>query len=99
MLCILVAAALAAASVEPQPARAPAPAGDAPAIFVVRDADTTVYLFGTFHALNAKSEWFDDQVRHALEESDELILETLLPEGRQSTLQPVRNYSVTPSAS
>ena len=43
----------------PQP-----PAADAsPAIFVVRDADTTVYIFGTFHALDGRSEWFNDRSR------------------------------------
>ena len=43
------------------PPRRPAtmPAPPEPAIFVVRDADTTIYLFGTFHALDGKSDWFN----------------------------------------
>jgi hypothetical protein len=52
-----------------------------PAMFVVHDGDTTVYLFGTFHALDGKAEWFNDQVKDAFERSDELVLETLVPEG------------------
>jgi uncharacterized protein len=87
MIGILAAAAIAAASPASPPASAPAaalPAANAdPAIFVVRDADTTVYLFGTFHALDSKTEWFNDQVKDAFEQSDELVLETLLPEGPQ----------------
>ena len=74
-----------------------------PAIFVVRDADTTVYIFGTFHALDGKSEWFNDQVKDAFERSDELVLETLVPEGPvQGMPQPLpqlRRLSLTSSAS
>ena len=81
MIGALVAAALAAAT----PAvtvRAPAaaPPNADPAIFVVRDADTTVYIFGTFHALDANTQWFNVQVKDAFEKSDELVLETLVPE-------------------
>ena len=42
----------------PAPAPAPAPAQPTiqarPAIWMVKDADTTIYLFGTFHALAAR---------------------------------------------
>ena len=31
-------------------------------MFVVRDADTTVYIFGTFHALDGHSQWFGERV-------------------------------------
>jgi uncharacterized protein len=80
MIGLLVAAALGAATPATE---APAPAANAdPAIFVVRDADTTIYLFGTFHALDARTEWFNDQVRDAFDSSDELVLETLIPENR-----------------
>ena len=85
MIGILAAAAIAAASPASPPASAPATVSRAnnadPAIYVVRDADTTIYLFGTFHALDSKTEWFNDQVKDAFEQSDELVLETLLPEG------------------
>src|SRR5438445_11097846 len=88
MVGLLAAAALAAAT--PAPALAtpspviasPAAADNAdPAIFVVHDADTTIYIFGTFHALDGRAEWFNDQVKDAFEKSDELVLETLVPEG------------------
>jgi uncharacterized protein YbaP (TraB family) len=98
MVNLLVAAALAAAS----PASAPtAPAPDQPAMFVVRDADTTVYIFGTFHALDGRSPWFENQVRNAFEQSDELVLETLVPERPMpgQFAPPTRAPSVTPSAS
>ena len=49
-------------------------------MFVVRDSDTTIYVFGTFHVLDGKDQWFGDKVRDAFERSDELVLETLIPE-------------------
>src|SRR4051812_44721936 len=101
MAAFLVAAALAAAAPAAVPASRIAPSNDDPAIFVVRDADTTVYLFGTFHALDGQSEWFNDQVRDAFEKSNELVLETLVPEtpGPVVMRQPARMPSVTASAS
>ncbi len=73
---LLAAAALAAGSPTAMPAE---PTNADPAIFMVRDADTVVYIFGTFHALDGQSEWFNDQVRDAFESSNELVLETLDP--------------------
>src|SRR5436305_11086062 len=83
MIGIRAAAAISAASPASPPAATSTNAD--PAIFVVHDADTTVYLFGTFPALDSKTEWFNDQVKDAFEQSDELVLETLLPEGPPKT--------------
>jgi hypothetical protein len=98
MVNLLLAAALAAAS----PAASPVPPAHEPAMFVVRDSDTTIYIFGTFHALDGKDQWFGDKVRDAFEQSNELVLETLVPE-RPADGAPapvlVRVPSVTPSAS
>lgn len=96
MVNLLLAAALAGATPV-----TPAPAAD-PAMFVVRDADTTIYIFGTFHALDGQAEWFQQDVRNAFEQSNELVLETLIPEGpgqRPIAVQPVAAPTVTPSAS
>ncbi|MGJ3626244.1 TraB/GumN family protein [Sphingomonas sp. MMS24-JH45] len=41
----------------------PAPTQDAdPALWVVKDADTTIYLFGTIHVLKPGLTWFDEGV-------------------------------------
>jgi uncharacterized protein YbaP (TraB family) len=50
-----------------------------PALWVIRDADTTIYLFGTFHTLDGRTAWFDDEVRQAFNHSSELVLETVIP--------------------
>ena len=51
-----------------------------PALWVVKDADTTVYLFGTVHALKPGLSWFDEAVKAAFDKSDELVLEMVEPD-------------------
>jgi uncharacterized protein YbaP (TraB family) len=73
-----------------QPA-APAPAAvvDAdPALWVIRDKDTTIYLFGTVHLLRPGLSWFDEAVADAFKASDELKLE-ILPTENEAALTPV----------
>lgn len=56
------------------------PANDAdPALWVVRDADTTIYLFGTVHMLKPGLSWFDEGVKQAFDASDALVLELVMP--------------------
>ena len=50
-----------------------------PALWEIRDADTTIYLFGTFHTLDGRTAWFDKKVRNAFDSSGELVLETVIP--------------------
>lgn len=98
MLNVIAAAALAAATPADQP---PAEPDAAPAMFELHDADTTIYVFGTFHALDAKTHWFNDSVRNAFERSGELVLETVIPEQPKlyQATPGFRPPSVTPSAS
>jgi uncharacterized protein YbaP (TraB family) len=103
MVNFLIAAALAAASPQAPP---PVPAVEAteirPAMFAVRDADTIVFIFGTFHALDGHTDWLNGNVLGAFERSDELVLETLVPEGPdrgQLSSMPRYRGLMTPSAS
>ena len=50
-----------------------------PAMWEIRDADTTIYLFGTFHTLDGRTAWLDERVRSAFDKSGELVLETVVP--------------------
>ncbi|WP_308814419.1 TraB/GumN family protein [Sphingomonas sp. GV3] len=63
-------------------AKAPArPANDAdPALWVVKDKDTTVYLFGTIHVLKPGLTWFDEAVKTAFDRSNEVKLELVMPD-------------------
>jgi len=51
-----------------------------PALWVIKDADTTIYLFGTIHLLEPDLVWFDDAVADAFNASDELVLEMIEPD-------------------
>ncbi|MEQ1726686.1 MAG: TraB/GumN family protein, partial [Sphingopyxis sp.] len=58
---LFAAAPLCAQVAAPAPVAAPEPVAttDAdPALWVVRDADTTIYLFGTIHVLRPGLSWF-----------------------------------------
>lgn len=58
-----------------------------PALWVVRDKDTTIYLFGTIHVLKPGLTWFDEAVKTAFDRSGTLILEMVEPD--QETQQKV----------
>ncbi|MGH6780643.1 MAG: TraB/GumN family protein [Sphingomonadaceae bacterium] len=51
-----------------------------PALWVVEDHDTTIYLFGTVHILKPGLGWFDDGVKKAFDASDELVIEMIEPD-------------------
>ena len=83
-LCRVALPVLALAAPLPACARA-APATRAaadadPALWVVRDADTTIYLFGTIHVLKPGMTWFDEAVRQAFDKADEVKLEIVDPD-------------------
>ena len=64
----------------PAPAAVPvversAPLPDEPALWVVRDADSTIYLFGTVHLLRDTTKWRTPKVEAAIAESQELWVE------------------------
>lgn len=87
-----LAAALLLAAPLPACAKSPAPAarqaGDAdPALWVAKDRDTTVYLFGTIHVLKPGLSWFDEAVRAAFDRADEVKLEIVeLPPAEMAAL-------------
>jgi uncharacterized protein YbaP (TraB family) len=105
-LLLAAVMAFAAAPACSQTGAAPAPASQTvtpadadPALWVVRDADTTIYLFGTFHMLDGRP-WFNDEVKTAFDASQELVVEVLLPEApaeQQAMMVPiVMRYAIDP---
>jgi uncharacterized protein YbaP (TraB family) len=62
------------------PVKAPPAVKDVdPALWVIKDADTTIYLFGSVHILKPGLGWFDDGVKTAFDRSDQLVLELVEP--------------------
>lgn len=71
-------AGLALAACATQTARAPASGSARPALWTLSDADTTIYLFGTIHALPEGTEWRTPALDQALAASEELVTEIRL---------------------
>jgi uncharacterized protein len=77
---------------EPAATAASATTDADPALWVVKDDDTTVYLFGTVHVLKPGLGWFDEAVKDAFDKSDQLMLEIVLPEDQSqmvNTMMPL----------
>lgn len=56
-----------------------------PALWAVRDADTTIYIFGTIHVLPREIDWFNDEVKLAFDRSNELVMEMVTPSAEEMT--------------
>lgn len=101
----LLIAPLAQAQTAPAPA-APTPGAptastagvqDAdPALWVVKDDDTTIYLFGTIHILKPGLSWFDEAVKTAFDQSSDLVLEMVQPDD-QAMQQLVLKMALNPT--
>jgi len=69
-----------------------------PALFVVRDADSTMYLYGTVHVRPTGAAWGDDDVREALAESEEIWTELLMtPETEAETQRLALQMGAAPA--
>jgi uncharacterized protein len=79
-VALLAVPATAYAQAAPAPAAAAATKDADPALWVVKDADTTIYLFGTVHVLKPGLSWFDEAVKAAFDKSDTIALEMVMPE-------------------
>ncbi|MDQ3140194.1 MAG: TraB/GumN family protein [Pseudomonadota bacterium] len=96
MIKTLLIAALMAGAATPAFAQTAKPDAD-PAMWVVKDADTTIYLFGTFHLLDGKRDWFNDGVKTAFDASDEVVLEAIMPKDPAAIAPLMQKYAMDPS--
>ncbi|MBW3558866.1 MAG: TraB/GumN family protein [Proteobacteria bacterium] len=79
---------------------APPPAAAEPALWVVSDADSTIYLFGTFHALKDATQWRTPKVDAALRSSSILWLELAdigAPGADAAALPLIQRYGLDPA--
>ncbi|WP_162888058.1 TraB/GumN family protein [Sphingomonas mesophila] len=74
------------------PAPSERPAG--PAMWAISDRDTTIFLFGTFHALDRDTGWFSDIVRAAFDHSEQLVLETVVPSDPAELLDSLSRHAL-----
>jgi len=82
----------------PAAVTAPAPRaeGPGPALWVIRDADSTIYLFGTVHVLRPTTAWGSDTVDAAFASASQLILEVSNPDDQAAAMPLVQQYGISP---
>ena len=97
MKTLRLAAALAAVLTPALPASAATLPDADPAMWVVKDQDTTIYLFGTFHVLDGKTDWFNEEVKQAFDRSDEVVLEAIIPEDPAALAPLMAKYAIASS--
>ena len=74
------------------------PSGDQPALWRVADEDTTIYLFGTVHALPDDVNWKTPRVVEAINSSDVLVTEIdMTPEAMAAIGPVVQQRAVLPA--
>jgi uncharacterized protein len=92
-LCAGLAIALAGCAPARPPASAPAasatPAPRGPALWKVADEDTTIYLFGTVHALPKDVDWYRGAIAEALASSQVLVTEVPMGELSKPEVQKI----------
>jgi uncharacterized protein YbaP (TraB family) len=67
-----------------------------PALWVLRDADSTIYLFGTVHLMRPGVEWMTPQVTEAFNGSEELWLEIENPADQAAAAPLVMQLGISP---
>ena len=67
-----------------------------PAIWAVRDRDSTVFLFGTIHVMKPGTEWRSPRFDDAFKSAGQLILEVDNPEDQAAVLPLIREHGLSP---
>lgn len=85
--------------VAPAPAAAravPQAEGKGPALWVVRDADSTLYLFGTVHVLRPTTAWGSPRVDAAFDSADQIWFEISNPDDQAAVVPLIQQYGLSP---
>lgn len=70
--------------------------GDGPALWVIRDADSTLYLFGTIHVLRPETPWRTPRIEAAYAAASEIWLEVANPDDPSTLLPVIQRHGISP---
>jgi uncharacterized protein YbaP (TraB family) len=70
--------------------------GAGPALWVVRDADSTLYLFGTVHVLRPTTAWGSARVDAAFDSADQVWFEISNPDDQAAVMPLIQQYGLSP---
>lgn len=90
----------AAAPVAPETAAirtVPPAQGRGPALWVVRDADSTIYLFGTVHLLRPTTAWGTARVDAAFDSASRVVMEVSNPDDQTAVAPLIQQYGLSPA--
>jgi uncharacterized protein YbaP (TraB family) len=71
--------------------------GRGPALWVIRDEDSTLYLFGTVHLLRPTTGWGTDRIDAAFDSADTLVLEISNPDDQSALIPLVQQHGLAPA--
>ncbi|MDZ4114319.1 MAG: TraB/GumN family protein [Brevundimonas sp.] len=77
-------------------AAVPPAEGQGPALWIIRDSDSTLYLFGTMHILRPTTAWGAERIDRAFASASHLIMEVDSPEDPSALLPIVREHGLSP---
>lgn len=78
------------------PAAAPAIQGQGPALWVIKDADSTLYLFGSVHVLRPTTGWASPRVNAAFDSATDVWFEITNPEDQAAMMPLIQQYGLSP---
>lgn len=80
----------------PAVAAVPQAEGQGPAMWVIRDEDSTIYLYGSFHLLKPTTQWGQAHVDAAFAASDEIWFELTDMNDQSQMLSLLQNLGMSP---
>ena len=76
---------------------APAPIqGEGPALWVVKDADSTLYLFGSVHVLRPTTGWASPRVEAAFNSASDIWFEISNPDDQAAIMPLIQQHGLSP---
>jgi hypothetical protein len=70
--------------------------GAGPALWAIRDADSTIYLFGTVHVLRPTTPWGSARVDAAFAGADDIWFEISNPDDQAAIIPLVQQHGISP---
>lgn len=94
-LFVAVAGVPAFAQEAPEIRAVPQAAGEGPALWVIRDADSTLYLFGTVHILRPTTAWGSAKVDAAFDSADDIWFEIANIDDQSAAAPLVQQFGIS----
>ncbi|MES2835057.1 MAG: TraB/GumN family protein [Pseudomonadota bacterium] len=85
-----------AAATSPAVRAIPQTQGNGPVLWVIRDADSTIYLLGTVHVLRPATAWGSPRLEQAFDSADQVFFEIENPGDQAALLPLIRQHGVSP---